>query len=237
MPLSLLGRGLRKIGRGFQKLGELVQPVATPPAAAPTPHEQRLAKWYAIDGDQTLRLGSLDLNAESLVFDLGGYDASFTVEVFARYGCRVWLFEPCRTFFDPIQARLRHNPRLRLFPFGLAGSTRTEQVAIHGAGTSVFRTGDKTEPIDLVRAADFFDREGVPQVDLLKVNIEGGEYELLDHLIETGLIARVQDVQVQFHEDVLPDSDRRMRAIQDGLKTTHSAVWQHEWVWEHWRRR
>ncbi len=237
MP-SLFGRGFRKVGRGFQRLGNLIDPPAPPPA--PTPQQldrqARLDKWYAIDGDQTLRLASLDLTPDSLVFDLGGYDASFTAEVFARFACPVWLFEPCRSFFDPIQKRLHRNPRLRLFPFGLAGSTRTERVAINAAGTSMFRPGEQTEPIELVRAADFFDREAVAEVHMMKVNIEGGEYELLDHLIETGLIRRVRDVQVQFHDDVLPDADRRMRAIQEGLAKTHTLLWQHEWIWECWRR-
>jgi hypothetical protein len=72
---------------------------------------------------------------------------------------------------------------------------------------------------------------------MMKVNIEGGEYELLDHLIDTGLICRVRDVQVQFHDDVLPDADRRMRAIQAGLSKTHTLLWQHEWIWECWRRK
>lgn len=236
MQLTLLGKGLRKIGSGFQRLGRWADRPPAPPPAPLAAHIDRLNRWYAIDGDQTLRLASLDLAADAVVFDLGGYDASFTVEVFARFGCSVWLFEPCRSFFDPLHKRLHHNPRLRLFPLGLAASTRTEHVTLNAAGTSMFRPGEQTEPIELVRAADFFAREKVERVDLLKVNIEGGEYELLDHLIDTGLIRRVRDLQVQFHEDVLPDADRRMRAIQAELAKTHRLLWQHEWIWEHWRR-
>lgn len=236
MHFSLAGRALRKIGRGFGRLGNLVDS----PAIAPDPRQQavqaRLDRWHAIDGDQTLRLGTLDLAPHSVVFDLGGYDASFTVEVFARFACTVFLFEPCRRFFDPIYQRLHRNPRLKLFPFGLAASTRTETVAVNGAGTSVYRTGEATEPIKLFKVEEFFRREPVTEIDLLKVNIEGGEYELLDHLIETGLIGRVRDLQVQFHDDVFPDADRRMRAIHEGLAKTHKPLWQHEWVWESWRR-
>lgn len=238
MPFSLAARALRKVGRGFQRLGNVVDPppsLATP-TARQLAHQARLDKWYAVDGDQTLRLTSLDLTPESVVFDLGGYDASFTVEVFARFGCSVWLFEPCRSFFDPIQKRLQHNPRIKLFPFGLAGSTRTEQVTLNAAGTSMFRPGDQTEAIELVTAADFFARESVAEIHMMKVNIEGGEYELLEHLIDTGLIGRVRDLQVQFHDDVFPDADRRMRTIQTGLAKTHRLLWQHEWIWEHWRR-
>ena len=251
MPPSLLGRGFRKIGRGFHKIGDWVDtPPVAPPAPAPAPapeappqhtpqqqaHIARLNKWYAADGDRVLRIGTLDLTADSVVFDLGGYDGSYTTEVFLRFGCTVHMFEPCRSFFDPVHERLHRNPRLKLYPFGLGGRTRTERIAINAAGTSIFRQSEQTEAIELVRAADFFARESIPEVTLLKVNIEGGEYELLDHLIETGLIRRMRDVQVQFHEDVLPDADRRMRAIHAELAKTHRITWQHEWIWENWRR-
>jgi hypothetical protein len=70
----------------------------------------------------------------------------------------------------------------------------------------------------------------------MKVNIEGGEYDLLDHLIESGLIQRVRWLQVQFH-DFVPNAAERMRAIQDRLRATHEPEWQHEFVWESWRRK
>ena len=237
MPLPLFAKGFRKIGRGFERVGRWFDP--PPPAPVESPqrlaHIARLEKWYAIDGDQNLRL-KLDLSAESVVFDLGGYDGSVAVEIYARYGCPVWVFEPCPSFFADIHKRLHRNPAFKLFPFGLAGTSRTETISLDGAGTSTFRATGRTEVIELRAAADFFAEQPVPEIDLLKVNIEGGEYELLDHMIETGLIRRVKELQVQFHEDVLPDADRRMRAIQTALGKSHRLNWQHEWVWESWSR-
>ena len=237
MPLPLFAKGFRKIGRGFERVGRWFD--APPPAPADSPqrlaHIARLEKWYAIDGDQTLRM-NLNLTADAVVFDLGGYDGSVAVEIYARYGCPVWVFEPCLSFFADIHKRLHRNPAFKLFPFGLAGSNRKETISLDGAGTSTYRATGKTEEIELRSASEFFAEHAVPEIDLLKVNIEGGEYDLLDHLIETGLIRRVKELQVQFHEDVLPDADRRMRAIQAGLSATHRLKWQHEWIWESWVR-
>jgi FkbM family methyltransferase len=241
MLLELTAKALRKVGVAFQKLGNFVGPSESTRPDAPNPqlseHEARLHKWYTADGDQTLRLGHLELSPDSVVFDLGGYDASFTIEVFARFGCTVYLFEPCRSFFEPIRKRLQHNPRIKLFPYGLGATTRTEQITLNAAGTSMFRTGEATEPIELISVLEFLQREPVDEIHLMKINIEGGEYELLDYLIETGLLQRVRDIQVQFHEDVLPDAEQRMKSIQAGLAKTHQLLWQHEWIWEHWRRR
>jgi hypothetical protein len=68
-------------------------------------------------------------------------------------------------------------------------------------------------------------------LDLPKVNIEGGEYELLERLIDTGLIGRIENLQIQLH-DVAPDSARRMKRNHAGLKNTHAPVHQYRVVGE-----
>ena len=238
MLQTFFGKGLRKVGRGFQRAGNLVDPPAPPPK--PTPAEtlraERLAKWYAVDGDITLRVRPCELGPDAVVFDLGGYDGGYAMEMYARFGCRIHVFEPCPPFLGIIRDRFAKNPRFAIHPFGLSAKSETVRMSLNGAGSSAYREGGETFDLPLVRAADFFEREQIGTVDLMKVNIEGGEYDLLDHLIETGLIARVKDLQVQFHEDVLPDADRRMRAIQAALAKTHHLTWQHEWIWENWRR-
>jgi hypothetical protein len=72
-------------------------------------------------------------------------------------------------------------------------------------------------------------------VRLMKVNIEGGEYELLERMLECGLTTRVADLQIQFH-NFSPDAAERMAAIQRGLAATHRPTYQYRFVWENWRR-
>jgi hypothetical protein len=63
-------------------------------------------------------------------------------------------------------------------------------------------------------------------VDLMKINIEGGEYELLEHLIARGLTKRIRNIQVQFHEDVMAGAAGRMERIQSRLAETHHLTYQ-----------
>lgn len=39
----------------------------------------------------------------------------------------------------------------------------------------------------------------IDDIGLMKINIEGGEYELLERMIELGIINKVKDIQIQFH--------------------------------------
>ena len=181
-----------------------------------SPGQERTAAWLRDRGDATRRL-DYDLDGSAVVLDLGGYEGQWASDIFGRFACTIHVFEPVPEFADRIAARFARNPKIRLHRVGLAGREGTATIALRAA-------------------AEFFREQGIGTVDLMKINIEGGEYELLEHLIEGGLIGRIRHLQVQFH-DFVPDAARRMEAIQSRLMATHSLTWQYRFVWENWRRR
>ena len=71
----------------------------------------------------------------------------------------------------------------------------------------------------------------------MKVNIEGGEYDLFDRLIEAGSLGRFRQVSVQFHEWHPRAHGRRGSDTAGELRRQHDEVWCYPWVWELWRRR
>lgn len=70
----------------------------------------------------------------------------------------------------------------------------------------------------------------------MKVNIEGAEFDLLAHMIDTGLMERVKELQVQFHAFV-PDAQQRLDDLRGGLGRTHEQSWCYDFLWENWSRR
>ena len=68
----------------------------------------------------------------------------------------------------------------------------------------------------------------------MKMNIEGGKYDLLEHLIVRGLILNIENIQVQFH-DFVPDAASRMGGIKMNLAKTHVLTYEYESVWENWK--
>ncbi len=200
-----------------------------------TPQEERVLPWFRDRGDATLRL-DYDLDHSALVFDLGGYEGQWASDIFGRYCCRIHIFEPVPEFADRIAARFKRNGRISLHRFALAGENGRSFITLAGDGSSMHRQGGERREIVLVKAADFFERERIDTINLMKINIEGGEYDLLEHLIASGLVRRIRDIQVQFH-DFVPDAERRMAAIQSRLQETHALTFQYPFVWENWRLR
>ena len=204
----------------------------------PQVHQERVRKWQESNSDERLRTRYACLNAESIVLDLGGFHGDFSLLMNARYGALCHVFEVIPDLCSRIEAARADNPKIVVHPFGLAGSTRREQLFLAEEGSSTF-ANRASEPrqisIQLVRASEWFGKEVKGRsVGLMKINIEGGEYELLEHMISEALVRQVKNIQVQFHEDVIPDAAARMARIHSALSKTHRLTFQERFVWENW---
>ena len=193
----------------------------------------RVKPWFRDNGDTTHRL-NYDLNEDSIVFDLGGYEGEWAGDIFCMYGCTVYIFEPYETYFENIKSKFLHNKKISVFQFGLSKNSQTSKLAIANNSSSIFIESENSVDIKLVSANEFFNQHPIDIIHLMKINIEGGEYDLLEHLIETGDIKKIKNIQVQFH-DFVPDAERRMKAIQGNIKKTHELTYQYEFVWENWK--
>lgn len=201
-----------------------------------SPVEKRVQTWVDCDGDATLRL-DYPLGPASIVLDVGGFKGQWASDIHGRFGCRVFVFEPVPEFATNLVRRFEMNPAIEILPFGLGGQTRDAALWVQGDGSSVvLRESDEAIPVHLVAASEFLRNRGLAPVDLIKVNIEGGEYELLDHLMNEGLISTISHLQVQFH-DFVPDAAARRDMIIRRLNSTHQCQWSYPFVWESWSLR
>lgn len=225
----LVGRACRAL---FTRTGRLLEHVGQ--WLYQSAHDRELQRWARDRGDETLRL-QYDLSPDSIVLDLGGYEGQWASNIHAMYGCRVLVCEPVAAFADQIMKRFRCNPKIEVYGLGLSGQTRAASLGMRAAGSSLFRPTAPQVAVKLVQAAEFFEQYALHNLALMKVNIEGGEYELLEHLLVANLIPTIRDIQVQFH-DCVPDAIVRREQIAQRLSATHHLTYYYPFVWENWRR-
>lgn len=227
----MIKRNIRNI---FLKFAILFNKFANKLNLPPPPNIQavRCAPWFADNGDRTLRL-DYDLSAESIVFDLGGYEGQWASDIFSKYVCSIYLFEPYTKYVDEIKKRFSRNPKIKIFNFGLSKCDESLDLNISADGSSVFKGSGEKSQIHLKDAIYFFETNGITHIDLLKINIEGGEYDFLERIIEDKIINNISNIQVQFH-DFAPNAVSRMKAIQAKLSETHYTTYSYEFVWENW---
>lgn len=199
----------------------------------PSTSEIRARQWFSDNGDKTLRL-NYELNQQSIVLDLGGYEGQWASDIYSMYRCKVLIFEPVSQFFKRIEQRYQNNTDIQVYEFGLGAEDAELSISVNGASSTAHKNGNARVNAKLVKASNFFHDNNISKIDLLKINIEGGEFDLLDNLIDSGFIASIKNIQVQFH-DFFPNSSERMKKIQENLCLTHRLTYQYEYVWENWQ--
>lgn len=182
-------------------------------------------------------LFDFDLDQRSIVFDVGAFMGDWSAGIADRYDAEIYAFEPSPGPVRHLEYRFARRPRVHVEAFGLGDHDHRASLALAGPGSSIYSDvsphGFQDVPIrDVVATLDDL---GLTRIDLLKVNIEGGEYDLFDRLIATGWLRRIDQILVQFHE-WHPRAYLRRWQIRRALQRGHQPVWEFPWVWELWRQ-
>lgn len=195
-----------------------------------------IGDFYRAGGNPLLH--DLPVGSDDVVIDAGGFEGDWAAAMLVRTGCRIELYEPVPAFAARCRALLGRNGRVRVVEAALGGSERTARFAVdsvasseftHRGGTVEARVEDAHAVVGRLAAAH-------GEVACLKLNIEGGEYEVLERILERGDAARCRSILVQFHAQ--PEGwERRMSSITERLSATHEAAWRFPMVWEKWVRR
>lgn len=156
-----------------------------------------------------------DLKPTDTVLDIGSYRMEWATEIIKRYGSRVVCFDAL------------DNNAAWIFDGEL-------EMGGQYYYTSMFDTGElgqvrKVKCVDIARWLK-------DDIALMKVNIEGGEVDLLNYIISKGLMYKINYLQVQFHYVSGLDSEGLYQDIARKLSLTHSLQWREPFVWESWKR-
>lgn len=194
-------------------------------------------KFYE-DGGENLYFKGISLNNESIVFDVGGFYGDFTEQVLSICTCDVYIFEPVKKFHEAIEKRYLNNKKIYLFNAGLSNKDSYTQISLEGSSSSVFKNSQSNhENIKLISAVDFIRNNNIRRIDFIKINIEGGEYDLLETLCEDKeIVNSVKTILIQFH-DFVPDAENRRKSIQQKLSLTHKQEWDYPFIWERWTKK
>ena len=191
-----------------------------------TEHE----RWLKDNGEEK-RL-NYPLNSKSLYMDFGAYDGKFARKIYNKFKCDMIVYEPL--FFSTCMDTLK-DTNAQVLPYGVGKRDETLFVEDTQNATHLFSKGDKKiEVKDIFGLIGSFDYE----IDLLKINIEGAEYDVLERMIEKDMLKRVKFLQIQFHNFPHIDNPIQRKAhIVDELLKTHNCQWCYEFVWESWGKK
>ena len=188
------------------------------------PHLENQTYWQE-HGLEYLRY-KYKLSADDMVVDLGAYRGDFAEQIHREHGCRVICVEPTDSIF-----RLQHEEWCMII--NKVAGCHAGIVRFGGAFyySSLFEGGQygfrDYEQFDVLEIMS-------QPIALLKINVEGMEYDLMERILASGMQSNVRNFQIQFHIINGEDSEARYQAIAKKLNKTHQPDWVHKFVWESW---
>lgn len=196
---------------------------------------------YSQDFAEITFLVDHPLDSRSVVFDVGAHVGNWLARIVQRYDPVVHAFEVHPRYCEALCHRFGRNGKVTIHQFGLGYPARTELFADAGPATRVVLGARTVSPgvqasCVLEDPSEVIARHASTGVALMALNIEGGEYEVLDRLLDSGAITLVENVMVQFH-DIDESSVARREAIRSRMELTHFLTFKYGEFWENWRRR
>lgn len=132
------------------------------------------------------------LNKDSVMVYIGGYTGRRAKNYLERVPMEMHIFEPCSKNFKIMVKRLgrfgahcyqravgRETRGGNLFIWNRSGDEGTSQNNSLYKEHVVRARKIKKRPIEIITLEDFTEREGIKKIDLLKLNCEGGEYDII----------------------------------------------------------
>jgi FkbM family methyltransferase len=174
------------------------------------------------------------LDAHSVVVDFGGYKGEWAQKIWDKYGCHIYIFEPLEEFFEQAKEKFRDNPKVHLYDFGISDADSTELISIDGLSSSQF-VGERKVKVEFRDVSKVLKELDLKKINLLKINIEGGEFKVLPRMIQEDLINICDDLQIQFHH-FYPNSEKLRDEIRKSLLITHHLSYDYPFFFENYRK-
>ena len=163
------------------------------------------------------------LHNDSIVYSLGvGDEVDFDLAIIEQFGAEVFAFDPTPNSIDMLNNSMLPE-RFHFQPWAVTANDRTlkfyPRVKKDGKKSGVMftmipeeETKDDVIEVPAYSLSTIIDKLGHDQIDLLKMDIEGAEYEVLNGLLESPVLPR--QLLVEFHH----------RFVENGLERTYDII-------------
>ena len=172
-----------------------------------------------------------------------GANVGLVTRRLARPGVTVYAFEPNPYAFAELQARFRGRPDVHCLNQGVLDTNGTLKLYLHhlsaqapvkwSTGSSFLATKGNVDPnhaveVKVIDLADFIFSLN-RRVAVLKLDVEGVEYRILNRLLDTGALDQIDHVLVEAHERRMPALAAEAAQVRQRL--AEAGVTHVDWSW------
>jgi len=177
-----------------------------------------------------------------IAIDCGANVGDIT-EILARRGATVYAFEPNPDAYARLRQRFAGSPNVECIQAGVSTADEKQKLFMHeeagkdpvfwSTGSSVleFKSNVSTDnyvEAEFIDLARFILGLGKP-VRIVKMDIEGAECQVINHLIDTGAVKQIRHLFVETHDHRIPElrepTDALRKRVADEILNQVDLTW------------
>lgn len=180
-------------------------------------------EWYGNDyGGFYLCPNFLDEN--SIVYSFGiGEDMSFDNAVIKNHNCNVFGFDPTPKSVEWIKTQETSN-KFQFYDFGISNKNGIVNFFLpkntgHVSGSLDLQINineNRKINVEVKSLSDIVDRLGHKHIDVLKMDIEGSEYDVLENILNSKI--PITQILVEFHDRLFLNGHLKSKKIIEKMK-------------------
>ena len=161
------------------------------------------------------------LRDDSIVIDMGSHLGQFSHQVSKLFGCQCYAIEALPSLFN----KIKETSLVKKFNYAISSKSQPLEFCIsdnpeaNHIATVSFEGDGKHQKIQVngITLNDFLEENNIDNIDLLKVDIEGAEFELFSSLNDE-TICQIKQITIEFH-DFMFDCKNEVKKIKKRLKS------------------
>lgn len=163
---------------------------------------------------------AFEIKKDDVVVDIGAHIGSFTIKAAGKCK-RVVSFEPFSETFEVLKSNAGDLSNVSINNVGIAGESKETEMYLsedNPAENSITRKVGRSVVVRLLSLKEAFSLNDLTQVDLLKVDCEGAEFEIL--MNAGSELNKINKIVMEVHEPVLfgLDSGYTIKSLCDFLE-------------------
>lgn len=179
------------------------------------------------------------IDSASIVYSFGiGKDITFDLACIRKHGCNVFGFDPTPKSIDWIKAQKIH-PNFHFHEYGISSghsgpTTFYLPAGAHSTSGSLLRAEELNivKPVEVMMKSfdDITGELGHSHVDVLKMDIEGAEYDVLENVLKSQMT--IDQILVEFHDRQFDQQAYRSKEIVKKIREAGYEIFAHSSTYE-----